>query len=93
MTMYDHEVSDEERKRILIGLVRNNVITQTIFSPWHGLEFCYVDGMLCRVYGVVQGEQKICSIAEVVAMNDDELYNKIVEETKGTNEEQAATKP
>lgn len=79
--MHKHELTHEERVRILAGAVRNNMVASTIFTPYHGLDLAWQAGQLCRT-SVHVGHfdrvfEPIASMEEIMEMSDEEIYQRV----------------
>jgi hypothetical protein len=76
------EYTPEQQRVVLAGSIRNNMVHGSIFTVWSGLELAYRDEMLCRSsVSNAQGQQSftpICSREEVLTMNGDEIWAKVL---------------
>lgn len=74
-------MTEDEKKAILAGAVRNNMTTSTIFTPWDGLDLTYRDEMLCRTTAG-SGQQNVVAIAsqwDLHDMDDDTIWQVVME--------------
>jgi hypothetical protein len=87
--VHRHELANEDAVRILVGAIRNNVTTSTIFTPWHGLDLSIRDGQLHRTNAGISHFDRsfspIVSVDELLVMTDIEIMRVVTGERMDGN--------
>jgi hypothetical protein len=79
--MFEHELSQDDKQRMLAGAIHNNIGTATVFSPWYGQDFCYRDGMLCRTQNAPSDKRSfepICTVLDVMVMDESAIWKRVM---------------